>query len=655
MAFRKSKELVIEPEPVIRGGVPRSLIAAATKVKYDDLSYNTLNFRYNGEDLAWQRELWRLYDIVPEFAYAARWVGNCCSQVRIFVAEVDKMGRVQGEVSAEGKDAKIAALSDKMFGGPAGKKEALRACGINATVAGEFYVLGKSQDDGDKWYILSATEVRRLKGELYWGDKWTRQLIDLSKEMLTRVWTPHPMRVWCADSPARPCQPILRELEQLTKYVFSQIDSRLVGAGLLIMPNNLDFPAPEQDADPQTASESLMMRIATAGAASLKGEGSAAAVLPHMVESDPSDIEGWKLLSFESELSKQAMELRGEAIRRLGLGLDMPPEALTGMGDANHWAGWFIDGYGIKVHIEPVMNRICDALTSAYLRPALKLMGKDPDRYVFSYDTSPLAVRPQRLQDALNLYEKGVLSAEAVRLAGYFKESEAPTDDETAERRMMEIVLRDPNLLAKEGVRELIGIEIPQEEFMLAGPGGGIAGQVPGAGPPPPPPPPTGIQSELPGPMPDTLGEIQAPPGAAPGAGAAGQAPPGSLVAGSQRENTRRDLALVVLAELVVRRAMEVAGKRLLDRHNRDRWPDVPHFDLHTRIRVADRAHANRVLAGAWDQLPVAVDMLDYEVDAESLQSVLTDYCATLLVHGTPHTPENLFAVLTAKGFTHGR
>lgn len=653
MAFRKAKEYVIEPEPVVRQ--PNSLIASAVKVKYEDLSYNTGQFRYNGADMTWQRELWRLYDIIPEFAYAARWVGNCCSQVRIYIAEVDKMGRVQQEVSPDGKDAKIAALSDKMFGGPAGKKEALRACGINATVAGEFYILGKSQDDGDKWYILSSSEIRRLKGELYWGDKWTRQLIDLSKEMLTRVWTPHPVRVWSADSPSRPCQPILRELEQLTKYIFSQIDSRLVGAGLMIIPNTLDFPPAEGEEDTQTAGASLMMRLATAGAASLRGEGSAAGVLPHIVESDPNDIEGWKLLQFESELSKQALELRAEAIRRLGLGLDMPPEALTGMGEANHWNGWFIDGYGIKVHIEPVMNRICDALTSAYLRPALKLMGKDPQRYVFSYDTSPLAVRPQRLQDALNLYEKRIVSAEAVRVAGYFKESDAMSKEENEQIEMYEITLRDPQLIAKEGVREILGIDLPQEEFMLAGPGGGIAGQLPGgSGPPPPPPPPTGIQSELPGPMPDTLGEIQAPPGAAPGAGAVGQTPPTAMTAGASRAEVRRDLALVVLSELVVRRAMEVAGKRLLDRHNRDRWPDVPHFDLHTRIRVADRAHANRVLQGAWDQLPVAVGMLDYDVDSVRLEAVLTEYCATLLVHSTPHTPENLFATLQAQGFTHG-
>lgn len=654
MALRKSKELVIDPGIELKPEVRRSLVASAVQVNYKDLSYNLSQFPYNGRDIAWQRELWRLYNVVPEFHYAANWVGNCCSQVRIFVAEVDKMGRVQAEVAGEGnsKKARISALSDKMFGGPAGKREALRYCGINATVVGEFYILGKSQDDGDKWYIVSPTQIRQLKGELYWGDKWTRQLIDLSKEMLTRVWTPNPEWVQYADSPARACQPVLRELEQLTKYVFSQIDSRLVGAGLLIMPSGLDFP--KRDGEPENAADSLMMQLATAGASALKGEGTAAAVLPHMVESPADMIEGWKLLEFSSELSKQALELRAEAIRRLGLGLDMPPEALSGMGEANHWAGWFIDGYGIKVHIEPLMNRICDALTSAYLRPALKLLGEDPDRYVFSYDTAALQVRPQRLQDALNLYEKKIVGAEAVRTAGFFKESEAMDDEELSRNEMFEIVLRDPSLIQKQSVREMLGIDIPQEEFMLSAPGqpGSIGGPA-GAGPPPPPPPPTGIQSELPGPMPDTLGES---PGGAPGpAGGAPSSPGPSLTASATREHVRRDLVLTVMSELVVRRAMEVAGKRLLDRHNRDRWPDVPHFDLHTRIRVTDGAHARRLLQGAWKQLPFAVEMLDFPVDIDRLETVLTDYCATLLVHSAPHESENLYTTLTSQGFTHGR
>lgn len=637
MAFGRKTEIAVAEPVAPRRAAVNSLVASAIKVTFDDASYNNYRFR----DESWQRELWRLYDIVPEYSYAARWVGNCCSQVRIYVADVDKYGRPQQETSKP----KIQALSDNLLGGPADKAEALRSLGINLTVAGEGYILGDSSNKRDQWYILSSSEIRRVRGrngswDWAWGDKGQPMRLDLASMMITRVWTPHPARIWCADSPSRSCQPVLRELEQLTKYVFSQIDSRLVGAGLLIIPNNLDFP---DDDSGNSAGDSLMIRLATAGAQSMRGEGSAMGVLPHIIEANPEDIErGFKLVNFASELSKQALELRAEAIRRLGLGMDMPPEVLAGMGEANHWAGWLIDGYGIKVHIEPLMNRICQALTKAYLEPALKLMGEDPSRYTFAYDTSGLSVRPQRLQDALNLYEKGIIGAEAVRSAGFFKESDEQSTDESVQVFLREVILRDPTLMQNQAVREAAGIPeelVPQDSMVVPTPGGSM-GAGGGAGAPPPPPPPTGIQSELPPPIPDTLGQVGAPPASGPGA-----------VTASVGVN---QMALVVLAEAAVHRALELAGKRLLDRGNRNQFPDIPHFDLHTRIRVTDQVHAQKLLTGAWDQLAPVCAVLGAGVDVEKLQRSLASYCTALLTQSYPHDAQALSVHLQRTGLISG-
>lgn len=648
MAFgRSGKRQAPEPSSEIAPRQRPSLLASALRVPYTTLSYNLWQFR----DESWQRELWRYYDIIPEFSFAARWVGNCCSKVRIYVAEVDKLGRVQGET----KNPKINALADTLFGSPAAKSEALRSLGINLTVAGESYVVGRpgnpNSGDGppkDEWYVLSSSEMRRVEGaDGRWQWAWylpngEQFELNLEANVVTRVWTPHPARVWCADSPARACMAALRQLEQLVKFTFSQIDSRLVSAGLMIIPNNLDLP---QEPNTTNAAESLMMKIAQAGAASLRGEGSALGVLPSIVESDNPD--GWKLLSFESTLSNVAKELREEAVNRLGVGLDMPPEVLTGLGDSNHWNSFLIDGYGIKVHIEPLMNRICDALTTAYLIPALKLMGLDTSRYVYSFDTSPLVVRPQRLQDALNLYEKKIIGEEAVRVAGNFKESDAMDIHEDVRQLLREMMLRDGTLLQNEAVREAAGIPddiISQDDMIAAMPIDPAMMEAPppgqeGGGPPPPPAPPTGIQSELPPPMPDTLGNVGAFP-----------APPNGIQASAASQKQVEELSVIVMANAAVLRTLEIAGKKLLDRDTRKQFTDVPAHELHTRIKVRDRAHCTRLLLNSWDHLDAMVAFVAPTFDTTPLKKSLELYCARRLLTGEHHDPHQLLEHLRADG-----
>lgn len=978
MGLFDRKTAVAVPEPPAKPG--RSLVASALRIRFDDSSYASWRFR----DEAWQRELWRLYRITPELRAAATWVGQCCSRVRIYVADVDELGRIQGET----KNKQIQALSDTLLGGPTSKGEHLRMMGIDLSISGECYIVGKPDDKTgrDKWYIVTPTEFRRIRGsngdwDWAWGPKGNPMKLDLENQVITRVWTPDPERIWCADSPARSCSMILRELEQLTKLVGGEIDSRLIGNGLLIIPNDLDLP---QEENTTNNAESLMIRLATAGAASLRGEGTALGVLPHIIEAeDPSKFQH---LTFSTELSKNAHELRAECIERLGVGMDMPPEVLSGMGDTNHWcmstdteiltqdrgwvnqtelsvedmvltldhesgtsewqpvqdiyradvvdepmlemegqnhsslstmghrwpivktakkvagsrrrwttsqdgfawldrvpmaapcstlrteakylddfvrlvaaytsdgtlldrlhrravvripkfqereivelrrvmasvygpdvvmeynhpasgiqgtafvlgadyteslldvvegekkvvrldfineltlgqlevflqamieigdgvtvkggarvfyqvelerlaaiehaavlagyavhrgvrtkntgfsgrplhwisvsksrtefspmdnnprettytgtvwcpttpngtwfarrngktfftgnSGFLIDGYGIKVWIEPLMNRICQALTEAYLVPALTLMGKDPGRYTYAFDTSPLQLRPQRLQDALNLYEKGIISAEAVRDAGFFRDSDKPEIEESAGRTVTEVLLRDPQLFQNQAVREAAGIPesvIPQLSMVAPtaqsiglGPGGGG-----GSGPPPPMPPPTGIQSELPDAIPDTLGSAGQPPrqpGGPIGRPPDNGPPPTGLTASAM---TKQQMGIVVVAEASVRRALELANKKNLDKNNRNRWPDVPADELHTRNKVEDKARASRLLLGAFGQLDPMIAVVADDFDTEALLASLTKYCTNLLIRGVAHEPPMLFNALQVDG-----
>jgi len=622
-------------EPENLPAKPRNLIASAARIKLDDRSWNTYRFK----DEAWQRELWRLYDIVPEFRFSANWVGSACSRVRIYVAKVDKLGRRQEEIEGP---APIAALSETLFGGPTAKAEALRALGINLTVAGEAYILGLGGNAGKgDWFVVSPSELRRVvRGdgtrEVLYGERGSQRPLVDSRDVLIRTWTPHPRYMQKADSPGRSVQPVLREIEQLTKYVFSQIDSRLVSAGILPIPNNMDFPTDgDEDA---SASQTIMAKLAEAGSASLKGEGTAAGVLPLIIEVPIEALDKIKLVTFDSTLSEQANELRQEAIRRLSLGMDMPPEVLTGMGESNHWSAWHVEESAVKIHIEPIMGRICDALTKGYLAPALKALGKDAESYCYWFDTSPLTVRPQRLQDTLNLFEKGIVGAQAVLAAGAYLDSDGITEEDDVRRFTRELVLRDPTLIMVTEIREIIGL--PDFEPPAIQPGA-----------PPPPSPATGIQTTGPDPLPNAAGSTATNALGGPGGGS-GQSSGNSVTASAQVSHTR-DQVLMMGAESIVWRALERAGTRLLDRGSqRGQFPGVPAYELHTKMSAKSLDQIQALLEGAWVQVPVTAARIG-DLDSSALQDALSKYCTLLLMTSTPHHVERLRMFLGSEGLIH--
>lgn len=613
---------------------PTSLVASAARItSIEGLAWRNYKF---GDD-SWQTEAWRLYDIIGELRFVANWIGSACSRVRIYVAEVDDNGRVQKEVN----DKKIAGLADTLFGGPPAKAEALRMLGINLTIAGDAYVIGRGTDyESDEWFVVSCSELKRYarsgKVEMTSYDGEPEKL-NPETDIIIRMWTPHPRRGLWADSPTRAAMPMLWEIERLTRYVFAQIDSRLFSAGLLPIPKETSFPDQDVDIPGAEGLTELLMKVGSTG---LKGEGTAAGVMPTIVEM-PNDVLGKiELITFGSDLSKQAMDLRAEALRRFALAMDIDPSILTGAGEANHWGAWQIMEGQINVHIVPLMSRICDALTTAYLQPALKAIKEDPDRYVFWYDTAPLTVRPERLKETREMQKEGLVSKAAVLLAGDYKISDAPSLEEELEKFTRELLLRDPNLFQIPAIRKVAGYTeqiLPADTVVTpqtAGPG------MPGAGPPPPPAPPTGISATPGGPIPQETTAINAPGGPPPA--------PAAVTASASVVNT------FFLANATVLRAMELAGKRLLTSANRDRWPDTPPYELHTKIHVKDADHARKLLSGAWDHLSVLASHIDPGLETTELQESLDVYCTTLLCREKVHQPALLGEFLRMKGLLGG-
>jgi hypothetical protein len=589
----------------------RSLVAAAAQIKLDGQSIQSLKL---GEQ-EWQKEAWRLYDLVGEFRFVANRRGHQIARVRTYVAEVDDTGAPGKETS----DVAIKALGEGIFGGPAAKAEGLRIVGVQLFVAGECFIVAESATkaaedgpEGDKWYVVSPTDLKKEAGSLKVkkpesaGGGW----YDLkSSDLLIRVWTPHPRKYDVADSPTRAVLPVLREIERLTMLVFSQIDSRLISAGLLLVKQGLTFPSQGdngEDGQPRPQGvEGLMEAILEAAKASLQGSGTAAALVPIAAEipGDGSVADAITHLRFDTPLTGEIKDKLDHAIRRLALGLDAPPEVLLGQGDTNHWSAWQISEDEIKTQVEPVAIRICDALTTAYLSPALQAIGKaedEVDNWTLWFDPAPLAVRPNRFEDALKAWEKGLISDQALLNAGAFDDDDEVAKKAKLEWRAWELIKLNPQLVADPELQKILGLPA----ITL-------------------PAPPAPEQPALP------AGEEQP---ALEGGEQDIPEEPASTETPAQGEGFA---AILPAAEQVVLRALEMAGGRLLDRRNRGQFAAVPKHDLHTRVHARDHAHAGELLTGAFAH--VAALAAHHSLPAADLEWLLRGYCTELLVRGYPH------------------
>jgi hypothetical protein len=317
------------------------------------------------------------------------------------------------------------------------------------------------------WRVLAVTEVTTVAAptptaagrvRLNLGSDASAPVeVSTDEIYLIRIWRPHPARYWEADSPTRACLPILRELIGLTRHISAQIDSRLAGAGLLVVPSSASAALASDAADaygtgqPDPFVSALMESMLRP----IENRDDASAVVPLVVTVPDEAADKVSHLTFSSALDSGARDLRDEAIRRLALAQDAPPELLLGSGAMNHWGAWLTREDTVTTHIEPVLALICEALTSQYLRPVLLSAGLSEDvvrTLSVGYDVSALVARPNRSEEALNLHKSGAISDEALREASGFDDSDEKPLEERALMNAIALATKQPALLTSPGL-----------------------------------------------------------------------------------------------------------------------------------------------------------------------------------------------------------
>jgi hypothetical protein len=598
-----------------------SLVAAAEVITATNKSVNSL---VPSRSQTWQRDAWDFYDAVGELRFGCQWIANAMSRVNL-VAAMPPLGPGDEPTSIDLDDDRTTAVQRRaveivssVADGNTGQGQLLASFGIQLTVAGLAWLVVEPDPDTDaytRWEVLSSEEVRadsagRLEVRVS-EREWRPVAADA---LVIKVWRRHPRKQWEPDAPTRGVMSVLREIDLLTKHIHASAQSRLAGAGILAIPSEAVFPPGQgpqtsRSVDPDdenvTAAEDTFVETLIEGmTVPLTDRGSAAAVVPLVIKVPGELVDKIKHLRFDTPFDERVLALMENAIKRLALGLDIPPEILTGTSGMNHWGAWQVAEEAITMHIEPLSETVVNALTVGYLRPALEAEGFAADdiaEVMVWYDTSDLRTRPDRSKGAIEAYDRYELSGTALLREIGLNVDDLPDDDERRQRLLTDIARSNaalaPLLLAELGLMAAPDVAAAQTPI---------------------------VREALPE-APQTQGPPEQP------------TEPEAATAG-----------LVAACDIVVRRALERAGARLRSAAGKRTPGGAAAIDcpdptrLHLALDATEHADLTALLDGAWTWVPDLAGQFHLDVDA--LQSTLDAYTRALLAAGQEHTHDRLAA-----------
>jgi hypothetical protein len=632
-----------QPDPLGLEAVERRAALAGSTAIVDlggGSSWKT--WKFGNRD--WQTEAWRLYDIVGELHFLASRIGDSVAQARLYVTEVDETGEETGEVAEE----RIRRLAAVPLGTGSQRDDNLRLAGIDLAVGGECWIVGEGAAENPEstegsWFVVTGAALSRVgdtvtvrRPQIRGGAKLAlRDGVDI----LIRCWRPHPNDIDQADSFTRSAIVPLREIELLTKREFAELDSRLTGAGVLFLPEGIDYPRQENDPEGMAG---FMAYLQRAAAASMADQSRASAMVPimatipdHLLE----HLDKLRPINFWSELSAEITPMKDKAIERVARSAEIPAEVLTGIANSNHWSAWLVSDEGVR-WIRGYLGLIADALTRGFLRRALGHMGVTrPERFAFAFDTSTLAAKPNRLDDALRLRERNLIRDEEVVRAAAFDKDQMPSATERAAQILLDLVKTQPDLILDPEVQRLLGLPAIKSVGLPATP---IARASDGADP---------DEDETTEGGPPNGGEVpaievtEARAIEARTIDAALGARIRALTATRTAAPPSPEAVFNASAKLIVLRALELAGGRLTTpQERRGRWAGIPRHELHHHVGPITPEKARKVTEGAWNY--VALVASDLGVNADDLGRLLQGYVHELLTRGIRHHDDLLYAAL---------
>lgn len=424
-----------------RSRAPQVMLASGVRITRQNAE--TIRRFVSGRQ-EWQQHAWAYRDLIGELREGLQYQCRAVGRVAFMPAQVNPQSDEPWLFDADEctlPPALRAAAVEELNRLPIDSMVWKSRLAENLAVPGEVWLHGHPDardPDGEVWDIRSVDEIEvGMQGEFSINNGGNRpDPVDLATDDLLRLWQPHPARYWQADSPLRALLDTCEDVVLIGKELRAASRSRISANGLLLFPDGMMLASQRTTAEATSAGSNTFAADLTAQVtAPIANEGEPGAVVPVILTGDSEDIAAVRHIEISREDSPALINKLDKALARLGAGMDIPAEIITGMSDANHWTAWAIDTATFRHHIEPLVRVVDDALAEGYLREALlaREEGFDPADVASVcvwHDAGNLTENPNRGADAISAYDRGAIGFEGLRDALGFADGDAPADDE---------------------------------------------------------------------------------------------------------------------------------------------------------------------------------------------------------------------------------
>lgn len=576
-----------------------------------------------GDD--WQADAWKYVELVGELQYVINWRAWSVSRCRLVASALDEQGAPMGEIPEDDSNAeKVRKIVNDIAGGVTGQAKIQERAAYLLSVIGECWVGMIVRDasretaiDGtptlpvditrpgyllEQWYVFGKEQINSTSNglELRLPDG-TKHEFDPQNDILFRVWCQHP------KDPTKPISAIwsnrvvLRKIVQADATIEAANNSRLIGNGVMLVPQEMSLPTQAAPAavpmgtpddnlplpliEPNAA-QALQDLLYDVASVAKRDPSSQAAMLPIIAAVPGEQVKNFAWIRPGADIPETTLKIQDADIRRLAMGLDVAPERLFGMSEGNHWSAWAIDENDIKLHVAPLIEVLCSALTQEILREKLVEIGIDPGQYIVWYDTTALTQDPDKTDEAKDGFDRGAISARALRQHLGFDEEDGY--DYTTEDGWIELAL---DKIAQDPAKA--GVFMP----ILAAAAAKVGLEVQVA---PTPALPSGNEDEETEP----------------------QSEPPEPTSAPEPEPVPVQAAGMTVARLCVNRALELANKRRRTRADAALYRDVPIELAHTALPPIRNGEAADLIKG-WDTGLVDEDLRSLGLCPEAFRSMV--------------------------------